>query len=129
MNTNDKKHVCELVWRILGDIGSECEGVDFRVEDIFIENQTLPALFIKWNPKIHPKTIHDPVQVIILNNANTGIRVSDDSLRRIIREKLEHMIAVDQHANRTVSPADSLSVKEGRDGILRFLDMKFLSKQ
>jgi len=60
MNTNDKKHVCELVWRILGDIGSECEGVDFRVEDIFIENQTLPALFIKWNPKGRCNAKHCP---------------------------------------------------------------------
>jgi hypothetical protein len=106
MNNNDKQRIHDLVWRILEDIGSECEGVDFRVDDIFIENQTLPALFIKWNPKIHPKTIHDPVQVIILNSPNTEVRVSDDSLRRIIREKLEHMIAVDQHANRIVSPKE-----------------------
>jgi hypothetical protein len=122
MEDKQRLHTLDIVRRVLEEIGSECNGVMVSVEEICIEDQILPVVFLKWNPQIHPKTKFDPAQCIVLNAIATGNPVKDDTLRKVLRETIERMIKVDKHANKITYNPDSLSVMEGRDVILRNLE-------
>jgi len=111
-----RAHTLELVQRVLDEIGPECDGVQTMVDMVPIDGGVrAPAVILRWNPKIHPKTIHDPAQAIVIMNVATGKPLKDDTLRRVLRETIEKMISVDQHAHKELYPVGSLSIREGRD--------------
>jgi hypothetical protein len=101
MTDDSKARILDVVLRVLEEIGSECEGVQYGIDVVPIDGGMLaPAVILKWDPKIHPKTIYDPAQAIVLENMRNGRILSDDTIRRVLREKIEHMLKVDQHAHK-----------------------------
>lgn len=107
MNETYKRHTLDLVARVLEEIGNECRGVRYWVDDLLVSAVLRPTLFLKWDPTLHPKTRDDPTQAIVLESVATGRPLKDDTLRRALRDQIEHMIKVDQHAHREwVTPKD-----------------------
>jgi hypothetical protein len=125
MDESAKQRVLDLVARVLEDIGSECNGVQYAVDLIPVDGGIMaPAVILKWDAKIHPKTLHDPAQAIVLENMRNGAILKDETIRRVLREKIEHMLKVDKHAHKELFSVDRLSGTE-RDqirGILHQMD-------
>ena len=125
LNDDTKRRVLELVARVLEDIGAECNGVQYAVDLVPIDGGIMaPAVILKWDPGIHPKTIHDPAQAVVLENMRNGAVLKDETIRRVLREKIEHMLKVDQHAHKEFYPVDRLSGAERDEirGILHGMD-------
>lgn len=114
------RHTLDLARGVLESLGSDCHGVAYDVADL----NGQPALYLRWDPDVHPKTRHDPVQCILLNAVATGRPVSDDKLRRVLTEQIQHMIKVDRHASRELVAVHELSIAEGRDALERELEFR-----
>lgn len=123
LDESTRSRALEVARRVLEEIGPECQGVMYTVDDVPTDgNVPMPALILRWDPKIHPKTIHDPAQAIVLENVRTGQPIKVDTLRRVMREKIEHMLKCDSHAHKEFYPVGSLSLREGRDQIEKALE-------
>ena len=118
----EKQAVLDLARRVLDDM--RLIGVDVRVETLDLNGGVRRlAVVLKWDPTLHPETRHDPAQAIVLENINTGRALCDDTLKRALRERIEHMLRVDGHAMKELISLDTLSVREGRDVTMKRLGL------
>jgi hypothetical protein len=113
LDDSDKARLLDVVHRVLEEIGSECNGVFYDVVEAPVDGGVSgPAVILKWDAEVHPKTRHDPAQLIALTNIRTGSIVRDDTLRRVLRETIEKMLSVDRHAHKELVSVDRLSDAE-----------------
>lgn len=124
LTASERERVLDVTRRVLEEIGPECSGVFFDVADVPVDGNglTRPAVLLKWDPKVHPKTRHDPIQAIVLENVMTGAQIKDETLRRVVREKVEHLLKVDQHAHKELVDVSRISPAEGRHELEKSLE-------
>ena len=119
----ERLHTLDLVRRVLEEIGHECDGVQYTIDLVPVGAGIFaPAVILRWDPNVHPATQFDPAQAIVIENMATGKPLKDDTLRRVLREKIEHLLSVNKHAHKELYAVDSLSEKEGRTRIRQQLD-------